>query len=153
MQSGFTQALESVPGVQAISPSRVVEVKVASASLDGTKQQDDTLFYVAIDPAQFRQVGSAEPSRPVDHRRVLWGRGQRSIARPVRAPGTRCRVQRGSRGPGVSNIGRIDLPDTGTPYRLETILPFPPIQPGEAMALNVLLSRSSQEVDGLRSAA
>jgi len=30
----------------------------------------------------------------------------------------------------VSNIGRIDLPELGEPYHLETILPFPPLVPG-----------------------
>ena len=38
----------------------------------------------------------------------------------------------------VSNIGRIDLPEPGSPYRLETILPFPPLVPGGGYALNVL---------------
>ncbi|HZU87356.1 MAG TPA: hypothetical protein VFF78_07720 [Anaerolineaceae bacterium] len=38
----------------------------------------------------------------------------------------------------VSNIGRIDLPEVGGPYRLETLLPFPPMVPGGRMALNVL---------------
>jgi hypothetical protein len=38
----------------------------------------------------------------------------------------------------ISNIGRIDLPDVGTTYRLETLLPFPPLVPGGGMSLNVL---------------
>jgi len=38
----------------------------------------------------------------------------------------------------VSNIGRIDLPELGEPYHLETILPFPPLVPGGGMSLNVL---------------
>jgi hypothetical protein len=38
----------------------------------------------------------------------------------------------------ISNIGRINLPDGDAPYRLETLLPFPPLPPGGGMALNVL---------------
>jgi hypothetical protein len=38
----------------------------------------------------------------------------------------------------ISNIGRIDLPELGNPYRLENILPFPPLVPGGRMTLNVL---------------
>ncbi len=37
-----------------------------------------------------------------------------------------------------SNIGRIDLPETGAPYRLTNLLPFPPLVPGGGMVLNVL---------------
>jgi hypothetical protein len=37
-----------------------------------------------------------------------------------------------------SNIGRIDLPDTGAPYHLTNLLPFPPLVPGGGMVLNVL---------------
>ncbi len=46
--------------MQATSPSRVIQVKVAGDSLDRTRQQNDTLFFVAIDPEQFRRVGSKE---------------------------------------------------------------------------------------------
>jgi len=38
----------------------------------------------------------------------------------------------------ISNIGRINLPALGAPYRLETLLPFPPLVPGGGLALNVL---------------
>jgi hypothetical protein len=38
----------------------------------------------------------------------------------------------------LSNIGRIDIPELGAPYRLENILPFPPLFPGGGMMLNVL---------------
>ncbi len=43
-----------------------------------------------------------------------------------------------ARGLDISNIGRIDLPDSGGPYRLKTLLPFPPLVPGGRLALNVL---------------
>jgi len=48
------------PGVQAASPSRVIQVQVANASLDPSKEQDDTLNFVAIDPVLFRKVGGKE---------------------------------------------------------------------------------------------
>jgi hypothetical protein len=38
----------------------------------------------------------------------------------------------------ISNIGRIELPEVGIPYCLETLLPFPPLVPGGGMTLNVL---------------
>jgi putative ABC transport system permease protein len=60
MQQSFTRSLESVPGVQAASSSRVIQVQVANASLDPNKQQDDILSFVAIDPVQFRRVGGKE---------------------------------------------------------------------------------------------
>ncbi len=60
MQQSFARKLESVPGVLAASPTRVIQVQVANASLDPAKQQDVTLSYVAIDPAQFRRVGGKE---------------------------------------------------------------------------------------------
>lgn len=60
MRQSFAQSLATVPGVLATSPSRSIEVKVAGASLDPTKQQDETLYFVAIDPNQFRQVGGKE---------------------------------------------------------------------------------------------
>jgi hypothetical protein len=41
----------------------------------------------------------------------------------------------------LSNIGRVELPHCGPPYYLETILPFPPLVPGDALALNVLTVR------------
>ena len=60
MQQSFARKLESIPGVQAASPSRVIQVQVGNASLDLTREQDDTLTFVAIDPVQFRKVGGKE---------------------------------------------------------------------------------------------
>jgi putative ABC transport system permease protein len=54
MQQSFTRKLEGVAGVQSTSPSRVVEVQVADASTD------DTIYFIAIDPEQYRQVGEKE---------------------------------------------------------------------------------------------
>jgi hypothetical protein len=60
-----------------------------------------------------------------------WSRELGLLSRFIKVRGeTRCLD--------VSNIGRIDLPEVGTPYRLETLLPFPPLVPGGGIALNVL---------------
>ncbi len=60
MHRSFAQKLAGIPGVQAASASRVIEVQVAAASLDPAKQQEDTLFLVAIDPEEYRRVGGKE---------------------------------------------------------------------------------------------
>jgi putative ABC transport system permease protein len=60
MRESFTQKLEGIPGVQAVSPSRAIEVEVARSSGLITNQQDEQLTYLAIDPQQFRQVGDKE---------------------------------------------------------------------------------------------
>ena len=60
MQQSFARELESIAGVQASSPSRVIQVKVAGDSIDRIRQQNDTLFFVGIDPEQFRRVGGKE---------------------------------------------------------------------------------------------
>ena len=38
----------------------------------------------------------------------------------------------------ISNIGRIDLDEVGSPWHLENLFPFPPLVPGSGLALNVL---------------
>jgi hypothetical protein len=49
-------------------------------------------------------------------------------------------VKVGGMSPGldVSNIGRIDVPEDGGDYRLENLLPLPPLWPGGGLAINVL---------------
>jgi putative ABC transport system permease protein len=74
MQQSFARELESIPGVQASSPSRVIRVKVADDSLDRTKQQNDTLFFVAIDPDQFRRVGGKEFITSQGDPEAAWAR-------------------------------------------------------------------------------
>lgn len=60
MARSFAQTLLAVPGVQATSPSRVIEVRVAGTTGEASKGHDGTLFLVAIDPEQFREVGGKE---------------------------------------------------------------------------------------------
>jgi hypothetical protein len=42
----------------------------------------------------------------------------------------------------VSNIGRINLPEAGKPYTLETLLPFPPLVPFSGPSLNILTTNN-----------
>jgi hypothetical protein len=46
----------------------------------------------------------------------------------------------------VSNIGRLDLPEVDGPFRLQTILPLPPLAPGGGLALNVLTVNNQMNV-------
>ena len=46
----------------------------------------------------------------------------------------------------VSNIGRLDLPEMDGPFRLQTILPLPPLAPGGGLALNVLTVNNQMNV-------
>jgi putative ABC transport system permease protein len=73
-QQSFAVTLQSIPGVQAVSPARVIQVQVADASLDHTRQQRDTLSYVAVDPAEFRQVGDKEFVSGTGDAQAAWNR-------------------------------------------------------------------------------
>jgi hypothetical protein len=46
----------------------------------------------------------------------------------------------------VSNIGRLDLPEMDGLFRLQTILPLPPLAPGGGLALNVLTVNDQMNV-------
>ena len=57
MNAAFSNQLSGVPGVQAVSPTRQLRVKVAqSPSAPGDNRQNALLF-VAIEPSAFRQIG------------------------------------------------------------------------------------------------
>ncbi|HNS50757.1 MAG TPA: hypothetical protein PKO09_06195 [Anaerolineae bacterium] len=38
----------------------------------------------------------------------------------------------------LSNIGRVEPPDLGSPFRLEALLPWPPLMPGGGITLNTM---------------
>jgi hypothetical protein len=46
----------------------------------------------------------------------------------------------------VSNIGRVNLPEAGKPYSLETLLPFPPFVPYSGPSLNVLTMNDQMNI-------
>lgn len=60
-----------------------------------------------------------------------WSPASRLLTRFVKITGERRCLD-------VSNIGRVEVSDACLPYRLENLLPYPPIVPGGRMALNVL---------------
>jgi putative ABC transport system permease protein len=60
MRLSFAQTLESIPGIQAVSASRTIEVEVAVNSVEKTAQSREVLNFVAIDPDQFLNVANKE---------------------------------------------------------------------------------------------
>ncbi len=57
MQSTFTNQLQSVPGIAAISPTRYLEVNVPSTVAELSESKRDHLIYTAIEPEAFREIG------------------------------------------------------------------------------------------------
>jgi putative ABC transport system permease protein len=61
MRESFATQLMDVSGVQAVSPTFIHTVRVASSSLpEADEDIEDTLLFTAIEPALFRQVGDME---------------------------------------------------------------------------------------------
>jgi len=58
MQLSFSNQLKSIPGVNVVSPTRNIDVKVAHSSLTPGADQEDTLIFSAIEPSVFRQIGN-----------------------------------------------------------------------------------------------
>jgi putative ABC transport system permease protein len=57
MRESFGRQLESVPGVSAVSPVKILVIRIAQRSLPPDVGDDDTIFYNAIEIASFRRVG------------------------------------------------------------------------------------------------
>jgi putative ABC transport system permease protein len=57
MQNNFINQLQTVPGIEAISPSRFLEVRVAPSSAALSKNQRDKLIFTAVEPKAFRRIG------------------------------------------------------------------------------------------------
>jgi len=60
MRASFARQLENVPGVAAVTPVRYLTVRVAPGMSAADAGEDDSLFFAAIDPWTFRQVGAIE---------------------------------------------------------------------------------------------
>jgi putative ABC transport system permease protein len=60
MRESFARQLQSVPGVQAVTPARLLEVKTAPGALHAEDQPDDMFYFEALDPLTFRQIGDME---------------------------------------------------------------------------------------------
>jgi hypothetical protein len=83
-----------------------------------------TLVLDELDPRIADGLGAAQSTN-------RWSREYKLLSRLIKVTGeARCL--------NLSNIGRMDLPEAGSSYRLETLLPFPPIAPSSRLSLNVL---------------
>lgn len=60
MRQSFARQLERVPGVQAVTPTRIISLRASPASVPADIQVSDTLLFNAIDPESFRQIGDME---------------------------------------------------------------------------------------------
>jgi putative ABC transport system permease protein len=60
MRASFGRQLAGVPGVEAVTPTRVLPVRIAPASLTLVEETGDNLIFNAIDPHSYRQVGDIE---------------------------------------------------------------------------------------------
>jgi putative ABC transport system permease protein len=70
MRLSFGRQLQSLPGVAAVSPTRYLTVRVAMTGAT----EDDTLFFAAIDPATYRQVGEMEFTAESGDPEQSWAR-------------------------------------------------------------------------------
>ena len=60
MRETFGRQLANIPGVEAVTPARYIYVRMAAEMLPPDSDEDDTLYYIAIDPATYRQVADME---------------------------------------------------------------------------------------------
>ena len=74
MRESFASQLRSVPGVQTVTPTRVLTVRAAPGSLPSGKDADLRFFYEALDPASFRQIGDMEFAANQGDPEANWSR-------------------------------------------------------------------------------
>jgi putative ABC transport system permease protein len=60
MRESFANQLAVVPGVQAVTPTRIISVRAAQRSLPEDESVSDTIVFNAIQPETFRQIGDME---------------------------------------------------------------------------------------------
>ncbi|MBM3143856.1 MAG: ABC transporter permease [Chloroflexi bacterium] len=60
MRETFGRQLANIPGVEAVTPSRYLFVRIAAEMIPPDSQEDDTIYFVAIDPMSYRQVADME---------------------------------------------------------------------------------------------
>ena len=60
MRESFANQLESVPGVETVTPARYLDVKIAPGALTSDDLANDRFYYIALDPDSFRQIGDME---------------------------------------------------------------------------------------------
>jgi putative ABC transport system permease protein len=74
MRESFASQLRSVPGVQSISPVRVLTIKAAPGSLPSGNDADLQFYYEALDPVTFRQIGDMEFAANQGEAGANWAR-------------------------------------------------------------------------------
>jgi putative ABC transport system permease protein len=74
MRESFANQLESVPGVNSVSPARILTVQAAAGSLSSDPNADDQFYYEAIDPAAFLRIGDMEFAAKQGDTQANWAR-------------------------------------------------------------------------------
>jgi len=72
LPDSFTNQLSSVPGVAAVSPTRYLEVHLASASAERSESRRDRLLFIAIEPEAFRRIGDMVFTRGGQNPQANW---------------------------------------------------------------------------------
>jgi len=72
IRQDFTLSLEKIDGVEAATASRTIEVQVGQDSMTPARQQVETLFFNAIDPKNYRNVGDKEFVSGQGNPEVIW---------------------------------------------------------------------------------
>ena len=73
MQESFARQLYAIPGVEVVTPARILEVKASSKSRPSPKV-DDTFFLTAIDPQSYRRVSEMQFAAGQGDLNANWGR-------------------------------------------------------------------------------
>jgi len=60
MRESFARQLQNVPGVQVVTPTRILEVRTAPGVTHADPEPDDRFYFEALDPLSFRQIGDME---------------------------------------------------------------------------------------------
>jgi putative ABC transport system permease protein len=72
MRLAMASRLMMVPGVEAASPTRIMDVRVGRTTLAASLSQKDTLALFAIDPGLFRKIGDKQFVSEQGSRERLW---------------------------------------------------------------------------------
>jgi len=74
MRQSFARQLENIPGVQAVTPTRIISLRAAPVSVPADDQVSDTLLFNAIDPETFRKIGDMEFAANQGDHQANWAR-------------------------------------------------------------------------------
>ncbi len=74
MRESFANKLEDVPGVEIVSPARLLSVSAAAGSLSSDTDADSKFYYEAIEPTTFLQMGDMEFAANQGDPQANWNR-------------------------------------------------------------------------------